>query len=728
MRALSRCFALLRAGLLGGFVFGAATAGFDMLGREHVREFQTGAADGLGTKLYACAMRACVEGVGFGALALLLALVALAWSALLPRDARTSDARRHLALFVLLAGGLWCFCWKGGWLGREALPFLSRAGLVAYGSAGILGAAVGLSLFDWIARRLPMAEREERVASALAAALLAWSAARLGLALALEAPEGPTSAPVLLRLAGLALGALLGSVLLGRLLAPVCRSVAARLARGRLVPLSAQLALGVSFAASCAWPAGDFSLHAPVGAAHYAELGARPAPPGPNVLYVVIDTLRADHLGCYGYERDTSPFLDELAAGGTRFDDPVAAAAWTKPATGTLLTGLYPSRHGALYHGSELHLPEGHLSLAETMRRAGYVSAGFISNPNIKRQYKFDVGFDEYFDSPVEDTIALASMRTSWFGRVLFELTRRQFNWKYENDAASMNRHVTAWLESNHERPFFLYVHYIDPHSPYAPPAEYARRFQQQRDGLLLFNERERELGQDLYDGEIRYVDDQLRALSAEMRRLGVWEDTLVVVTSDHGEEWFEHDVQGHGFSLYQGVVRVPLIFAGPNVPAGHVVEEPVQTVDLAATMLDLAEVGQQSLGDGHSFRDALSDEAWYQDETYHLENEFGMELSDRRSFVFNGVRRGRWKLVLTEADAYKGELGPQLYDLESDPLEQHNLITAEQHHELIQELIDELYAHTAFLDETGFRDLVPARPSAETAAHLAALGYGGDE
>ncbi|MEW6074396.1 MAG: sulfatase, partial [Planctomycetota bacterium] len=487
--------------------------------------------------------------------------------------------------------------------------------------------------------------------------------------------------------------------------------------------------LGAGLAACAAVAAVSFSLSAVPVAGEYRRLPARGTPAGPSVIFITVDTLRADHLGCYGYGRPTSPFVDSLAAGGARFTDPSAPAAWTKPSTGTLLTGLYPSRHGALYHGSRLHLPPGERTLAEAFHAAGYVTAGFVSNPNVKRVFDFDRGFDEFFDSPVEDTISLAAIRGSYFGRILMDLLRHEFNWKYENDVRRMNEHVLAWLEVNHEQPFFLYVHYIDPHIPYDPPAEYRRQFASPRSGFPLFNARKERVGRDLYDGEVRYTDDGIRELVEALYRHGRGEDALLVVTSDHGEEFFEHGVLGHGFSLYQPVIHVPLILHGPGIVPGTVVGEPVQILDLPATVLDLAGTGVTRLGDGISFAPLLAAPAAGREGPYFLENEFGQNEGDRRSFVFKGVRSGRWKLVLTEANTYFPPGDPRygslaLYDLAADPGEERNLIRDEAHRDLVRSLQERLAAHLAFLDETGFRDAEPAAISAEILGNLKALGY----
>ncbi|HVS20116.1 MAG TPA: sulfatase, partial [Planctomycetota bacterium] len=503
-----------------------------------------------------------------------------------------------------------------------------------------------------------------------------------------------------------------------------------------LVPRAATLALGLGLALAGLWTLAQGSLSPVAGEPRYAALPARDGgggPGGPNVVLVTVDTLRADHLSCYGYERPTSPFLDRLAAAGARCADVTAPASWTKPSTGTILTGLYPSRHGALYHGSSLHLPEGERTLAEAFADHGYVTAGFVANPNIKAVFDFDRGFDQYYDAPVQDTLTLASLRTSVFGRMLMRLLRHKFNWNYENDIASMNREVLAWLEANHGSRFFLYVHYIDPHDPYDPPARYREEFARGA-GLALFNERKRRVGIDLYDGEIRYTDDGLRALVETLERHGVWDDTLFVLTSDHGEEFFEHGVLGHGFSLYQEVVQVPLVLHGPGVAAGTVIEEPVALLDLPATVLDLAGAGIANFGDGRSFAPRVRGAPPPQDiSPLFLESEFGQTDANHREFVFNGLRQGPWKLVLTEANKFFPPAVPRfgreaLYHLGDDPGERTNLFHDEEHEARLAEWLDALRAHAHFLAETGFRDIPPAALTPEIEAGLRALGYIGGE
>ncbi len=721
---------------LAGFVAGGAHATWEIAPRTFVLEFQAGEPSSAGEKALAIAHSAAIEGLGFLCVGVFLALVAAGLARAAPRW-RGAQGGRAAAL-VLAAGAL--FGWTElCWVAEDALAFLTRGEVLVLDAAAFLVFLGGLSALDGLVRRLPWAPRSApatALASVLCSALGVWAAIAI-----VKGASGGWREPSRLALAaGVLACALPLAGLSARLLARPVELCGARLARGPLVPRSASLALWALLLACALATAPRFELSHLHSEPQYTTLHARggtsgapadgnPAGRDPSVVFVVIDTLRADHLGCYGYARDTSPFLDSIAAQGTRCADASAPAAWTKPSTGTLFTGLYPSRHGALYHGSLLHLPEGMKTLAEAFRERGYVTAGFVSNPNIKRVFAFDRGFDLFFDSPVEDTLTLACIRGTWFGSMLMRLLRHQFNWNYENDCASMNRHVLPWLEANREQPFFLYVHYIDPHIPYDPPAPYRRAFEQYH-GFPLFNRRKELVGIDRYDGEIRYTDDALQDLVGALQRAGRWQDTLFVLTSDHGEEFFEHGVLGHGFSLFQEVVRVPLILYGPGVPAGRVVQEPVRILDLPATLLALAGAEVESFGDGKTFHRLIAGAAGETGEPCFLENEFGQDESDQRAFVLSGVRSGPWKLVLTEENAFFPPRDPRygreaLYHLELDPRERRNLFREEAGHEILPNLLGRLQTHSRFLQSEGFRDVAPAALTPDIEESLKALGYG---
>lgn len=707
-------------GALWGLLSGARYA----LTSDHVREFQAGDAVSIGEKLSYVIQRMGLEAAGFGLLFALVGLLgsvaALACPGAQPR--RTWSGR----LLALLALAAWAG--PGAYFAREWLPFLSVRELWTLNAIGLLAPLLGLAAGS----RLLASALGDRARDPLARTLgllLGVGAGAAGALLVLRTAE-PWQAPVPIALAGLALSAgaaatwPLANVFQGWLGSEPNESAAPR-PQGRGVQVLASLGALAVLATFAIWrPSGTDA------APEYAKLQSS-APAGPNVIMLVVDTLRADALGCYGYERPTSPHIDAFAQGGTRFASASSPAAWTKPSTATLLTGLHPSRHGALHHGSRLRLPAGEQALAEVFRDAGLATAAFVTNPNIKRVFEFDRGFQEFFDSPVEDTLSLAALRDSASGQLLIRLSRHQFNWKYENDVFSMNEHVFAWFERNAEERFFLYLHYIDPHAPYAPPEPYRSEFVQDH-GLVVHNERKRKVGRDLYDGEVRTFDAGFGQLLDRLKSHAILDNTVIAITSDHGEEWYEFGVVGHGTSLYEPVIGVPMILAGPGVPGDQTVGEPVQTLDLPATLLDLASVGTDRLGDGSSFA-GLLDPSLEEQRALFLENEFGMGHAVDNDFVLSGMRRGPYKLILTERHRYRppGDAHPaqEFYDLSQDPAEERNLIADPEHQERIGQMVRELMTHSEFLANQGLRDDgAPAVMDAATRDQLKALGYLGED
>jgi arylsulfatase A-like enzyme len=773
MSALRRVVAVARTALLLAFVAGGVRGAFEYARRDYVCEFQAGDLSPWSERLLAIAQRATFEAFGFGLLAAGIAVAALCvlpferWiggraalhaAASASADASTSGDTRYAASCVRVGAscGLWIAF--GAWLAREALPFLELREVLLLDAAGLAAGTLLYVVFEALASRLPGRPHADPLGRALASALALSLGLRLAWLALTHEPRGALQW-------GLAAACAPGALVLARIgMGNLCAGLPLLVAwwtREPRVPRALRLALGLLLGACSVATALRFDLgsNAPSAGdvraealAPRAATLASAAADAPNVVFITVDTLRADALSCHGYARPTTPFLDSIAAAGTRCADAISAAAWTKPSTGTLLTGLYPSRHGALYHGSQLLTPKGESTLAEAFQSAGYVTAGFVTNPNIKAVFGFDRGFDRWFDAAAEDTLTLSALRDAWIGGVVHEFTRYQFNWKYANDIDTVNAQVLPWLAANRERRFFLYLHYIDPHEPYAPPPAYERDFEQDH-GFPLFNQRKRLVGRDLYDAEVRYTDDGLRRLVEQLRALGLHERTLLVVTSDHGEEFFEHGALGHGFNLFQEVVHVPLILHGPGVAAGRVIAEPIATRDLPATLLDLAGSGLTRLGDGHSFAAAVraaptgaanaASAASASGATaaapaegaasrpaggpYFLESEFGENEDDIRSFVFNGVRDGSFKLVLTERDKYR-PVGPggrhELYDLATDPLEQRDLLHDPAQRARIEKLVHALRDHSQFLESTGFRHVPSLLLSPEIRANLKALGY----
>ena len=268
-----------------------------------------------------------------------------------------------------------------------------------------------------------------------------------------------------------------------------------------------------------------------------------------NVILIVIDGLRADHLTPFGYSRDTSPFLDEMAATGVLFENTISQSSGTKTSVASLLTSLYPEAHGV--RGVNYVLPDSIQLLPEVLRDHGYRTFAIHGNPWLEERFGFNQGFDEF-------------RFTHWY--------------KDTFDAQMVNEQALQWVDEKQTPPFLLYLHYMDAHSPWKPPGDFDRFGPE---------------AVDQYDGSILYLDSRLKALYGELTKRGLDESTWIIVTADHGEEFGEHGNYkvGHGLTLYREVLRVPLIFHQRHhgqAPAGKRVSRQVRLIDVAPTILEL--------------------------------------------------------------------------------------------------------------------------------------------
>lgn len=316
----------------------------------------------------------------------------------------------------------------------------------------------------------------------------------------------------------------------------------------------------------------------------------------PNLILVSIDSLRPDHLGCYGYERETSPFLDALAASGARFETAVSTTSWTLPSHVSLFTGLYGATHGVVDNG--LSLSGDHVTLAEVLKGEGYETAGFFGGPYLHPTFGVAQGFDTYV-SCMGATPGDAS------GDAIRDSAMAPDAPSHTDITGPRTRErVQAWAEARTtDDPYFLFVHLWDVHYDFNPPAPYATLFADAdydglADGRLMTNPAIRpgmapaDLAQvkALYDGEIRFTDFVLAGIIGDLRELGLLEDTVIVVTADHGEEFFEHGNKGHNKTLFDEVLRIPLVVVWPGeIEPGRVIEDQVQLVDLAPTLARLS-------------------------------------------------------------------------------------------------------------------------------------------
>jgi arylsulfatase A-like enzyme len=366
-----------------------------------------------------------------------------------------------------------------------------------------------------------------------------------------------------------------------------------------------------------------------------------------NVILISMDTLRADHLSCYGYFRKTSPHIDSLAGRGTRFADVSSTSAWTTPVHGSLFTGRYPLQLGSIrYHGGKkMHvLGAEEETLAELLQDAGYETQAFTGGGFVSRKLGFDQGFVKYRD---------------------------------HNNIKDYIDQLLEWLtEHDRSRPFFLFVHFYDTHRPYIPPDE---KFKEMFKGGYKGNFPVRKVcsrkyrplsEEDLryvisqYDGEIAHADYQLGRFFAHLHDTGLDRNTLLVYLSDHGDEFFEHGDCDHTTSVYQELVGVPLVFKGPGIPARQVVQVPVSLIDVPPTILHYLGMPVPDSMEGTSLLPVIHGEG--EPCTYQFfETSFWKRKNDIR-----GVREGPWKIVFNYKD-----VAVEAYDLEIDPLERTNVI-----------------------------------------------------
>ncbi|HET9213010.1 MAG TPA: sulfatase [Thermoanaerobaculia bacterium] len=369
-----------------------------------------------------------------------------------------------------------------------------------------------------------------------------------------------------------------------------------------------------------------------------------------NVILYLVDTLRADHLGCYGYSRPVSPHIDAFARQAVTFRHTVAQCSWTRPSTTTILTGLYPRTHKV--NGRRDKLSEQALTLAEMLRARGYRTAGFVTNGNVARSFGLGQGFETY------------------------ELLPRR-----HSAAADVNAEAAAWLQSGwtKDAPFFLYLHTVEPHTPYNPPPAFRQRFAPEVHDETLTQMRIfrfLELGRivptpemlrsfvDLYDAEIATNDAAFGELIDLLVQRGLWDNTVIVFVSDHGEEFLDHGGWQHGTTLHNEMLNVPLIVRAPGT-GPRTVQRQVQQVDVAPTVLDLLGLPVPPVVEGHSLvpwmaSGAPADEP--EAEAYSWLDQHGWRGA--------AVTTPAWRLI-EDRGHYPGRY---LYDRRTDPGEHRNL------------------------------------------------------
>jgi arylsulfatase A-like enzyme len=347
-------------------------------------------------------------------------------------------------------------------------------------------------------------------------------------------------------------------------------------------------------------------------AREYSQMSTLPgAPNSPNVLVIIVDSLRADHLSPYGYSRDTSPYLTQFAKEGVLFENAIAPASWTLPSHASMLTGLSPHQ-ARVEMGGDI-LSSRFPTLADAMRERGFRTAAFSANYQFfARDHGFIHGFSHFEE--YDQTLGGILEKVPLSQLVLKELSHLTtgekfafFGIKNAPSAEKIDDNAVAWIRRG-RRPFFVVLNYLDVHGPVLPPEPYLHMYTtnaKARNESMYFPENcgyydvkelctpETPQFVDTYDGSMRYVDENIQHMLADLGERGILKNTIVVFTSDHGQEFGEHGMFGHGKSLYRREIQVPLIIWKPGlIPAAVRLTTPVSTTDLPATILDLTGFG----------------------------------------------------------------------------------------------------------------------------------------
>ena len=390
---------------------------------------------------------------------------------------------------------------------------------------------------------------------------------------------------------------------------------------------------------------------------------ARVAVPDPNIVLIVIDALRADRLGCYGYSRPTSPNIDRLAREGVLFERAITQGGWTRPAIGSLFTATYPHSHGAI--DARTPLSAEALTIAEKLEARGYFTIGVQTNPFLSRHRNFSQGFKHYREMIGADG-----------PRVVNELVGQ--------------------LGQRNPQKFFAYLHFLDVHTPYKAPKGHRVRFLERYEGSLdpvqvrsrlrvyrmlpQLDVADRRYISNLYDSSVSHADEYVGRLMNRLAERGILDDTLFIVTSDHGEELFDHGGFEHGHSMYQEIVRVPLIIKHPRLAAGGLrIKQLVRHVDIFPTLMGFLRLKNPPSIVGRDLGPAIEDPDadWrlvgLTESTLHGPKQWAVQQGHYKVIEIGRATRSHELEFLKLFPQHAGSAAAdrrQLYDLASDPLE----------------------------------------------------------
>lgn len=376
-----------------------------------------------------------------------------------------------------------------------------------------------------------------------------------------------------------------------------------------------------------------------------------------NVVLIVVDALRADHLGVYGSKRPTSPHIDRIAAGGTVFNNCFAPVPMTQPSFATMYTSLYPVSHGLMRNDAALSSKA--VTLAEILHGAGWETGAVVGASNLDSVFGLNQGFEFYEDSlghKMDPEVKMVDRMKRW-----------------ERSAEEVNHLVLGWVDKQPaDHNFFLMVHYYDPHKPYQPPAPYDSMYERVA-GDKISEARA------LYDGEVTYVDQQIGNLVDEFQKRHLKEKTLFLITADHGEGLGDHNWMTHIWKIYDEALHIPLIIAGPGIPAGKRVTAMVQNIDYTPSILDFLNLPQQPQFQGLSFMPLLHGARKIRNYVMFDKAKPPWNFKELEP-EWDKFPYSQWA-IRTEAEKFiwSSDRNYEYYDLWQDPGELHNLYGSER-------------------------------------------------
>ena len=404
-----------------------------------------------------------------------------------------------------------------------------------------------------------------------------------------------------------------------------------------------------------------------------------------NIILITVDCLRHDHLSCFGYQRTTSPNIDDLAGRGALFHQAIANGPNTCCSFPSILTSTYPLMN---LLGSEeglppnwIFLPKENLTIAEVLKTVGYSTAAFHTNPWVSSFFNYDRGFDlfeDFLGKSGGGSLMLRQVspmhKAVYYLRLLKGLGKMIKKRERDIDIRYLNRIAIRWLKKCERRPFFVWLHYMDVHAPYVPPdptiselLAAIRIYVEHSRSDKCSSERYLRVLKNFYDKNIMFVDREIGFLLDELEKMGFsHENTYIILTADHGEQFMEHGFVGHGL-LYDEVIRVPLIICGPEIEGNIVIKEQVELLDLGPTITDLLKLPQIESFSGESLFPLMKNGK--SEKEYVISEAVADTGWENYSF-----RTGQWKYILL-LDRNGHMRREELYDLRSDPREKKNLM-----------------------------------------------------